>query len=559
MTVGQRFANTLGGQVQLKHWEPYLLRNMRIAGIFVRKPLDPLIGDTYSEDTLGDAIFISEKTLPREAIDKITKNGNLVTIRLFVRLSRMELAARGIGNLRMTIKDFKAQVEERNNWNVIIDSNTASLYALVGMFTVSRLLVSFLLLPAFVAAFLFIIFVSRLLFQDRREELALLGARGASVFQIFYGALMEMVLLASLGSILGIILSVGTVSLIAGTKAFLEVNFGWGLIWDILILMLFRPWLWILPPLICSAVLVFSVSYQINSYLQREDGVTRVASKRFRTWFVENSLDVVGLVGGYILLVGATLLGIIDSIAADASWLAALLLLILGLWIGFSLISTKVQTALSRPATRLLKPLLGSQSMFVLRSFQHRKSQILALGTIFVLAGSICFFSLSYQTTVQTHTEKVVTFTVGADLRLRVDGLNVTDLTTRLANIPAIDKATPIFESWGFIGERRIAVIGLVPELYAPIIADKISDPTIQYQWKNTLERLGNQSRQRGIIINTLIAQNYAVDIGEPFHLKIRQEYQRTFNIVGIFAAAPGFGLLSEDPQTYAGNNYGTV
>ncbi|MFX0094939.1 MAG: FtsX-like permease family protein [Candidatus Hodarchaeota archaeon] len=559
ISVAQHFADTEEGENRFFHFDPYNLTNMKIVGIFVRKPIDPLIGAEYSQDTLGDAIFISQRALTRDGLRKITNNGNIVTTRLFVRLSKTELAARGIGNLKTAIKDLENQIEERRAWRVIVDSNTGYLYSLVDTYAASQLLVIFLLVPPFCAAFLFIIFSSRLLFQDRKRELTILEAKGASIFQIFYGSIMEMIILAVLGSILGILASIGNMFLIAGTKAFMEVSFDWALIWDIIDIIITKPWLWIVPPLLCSVILIFSVAYQINNFLKKEDAISKGTTKPFLVWISDNYLDVAILIGSYFILVFTIFTGIINFILTDPSLLAILLLILLVLWIALSLISTKVETTIGRPATYLLKPFLKNRSIFILKNFQRRQSQLFALGGILVLAGSIFLFSVSYQTTVQSHTEKVVTFTVGADLRLQVEGLDPEELANRLENINGIRNATPVLDSWGFVGERSITIKGIFPAVYLEIIEGKIPDPEIHQEWKEALGRLANQSNSEGIIINTLIAQKHGLNVGDNITLGIRQEYQQSYTIAGFFSSAPAFGSLSEDPETYTGNDYGTV
>ncbi|MFX0090659.1 MAG: FtsX-like permease family protein [Candidatus Hodarchaeota archaeon] len=554
--VAQRFPDTTQGEITLGDWYMHRL-NVRIAGIYVRKPLNALEGESYSEDTLGDAIFISESSLPTYVLDRITQNENVITTRLFVRFNRRELALRGISNLRATLQSFRLQVEEASGWRVVVATNVDYLYSRIDIYESSKVLIFSLLIPSFFASFLFIIFVSRLLYQDRKEEIRVLGSRGASPLQMFYTLIMENLILALIGSIIGILMSISNVLFIAGTVTFMEAGFNWPLIWNIIDIMLFKPGVWIGPPLLCSAVLLFSVAYQINTYMKLEDTKKHESTKRFHKWITDNYLDVIALIGSYLILVIATLLGFIDLLLIDATWLAALLVLVIGIWIGLTLIATKAQAKISRPATYFLGPVLKNRNLFVQKNLQRRQTQVLALGAILVLAGSICLFSLSYPTTIQSHTRKTVNFTVGADIRIETEALHPFELYEYLMAIPEIINATPIFEGWGLVGERRIDILGVSPLVYATITKEKIPDPIIQQQWKEALTNLNNHSD--GVIINSLIAQRYNLTTGDTMIVNVRQTDPQEFTIVGVFSAAPGFGPLSNDPETYTGNNYGMI
>ncbi|MFX0091659.1 MAG: FtsX-like permease family protein [Candidatus Hodarchaeota archaeon] len=560
VTLGQRFPDldAIPSETFLGDWDPYHLLNMRIAGIYSRKPLNPLISDSYSIDTLGDALFISETALPSAVLHKIAINGDIITTRLLIKLNQRELAKKGINNFKTAIRDLEAQIEDKYHWSVIVDTETGYLSSLVDTYTSSRPLISFLLLPPFFAAFLFIVFSFRVLYQDRKEELLILSSRGASLFQIYYGILMEFVILAVLGAVLGIFASIGNILLITGTKSFMNLNFNWILLENIFDIMLSKPWLCIVPSLVCSFVLILSLSYQIKNYLTLEERKDRKVAKRFQKWVTDKYLDVMALIGSYFLLVLAIPLGFLDFLLIDEAWFAAILVLVLSIWIGLVLISTKVQTKLGQPATHLLKPVLKNRSIFIFKNFQRRQSQILALGTILVLTGSICLFSFSYQTTIQSHTEKTVTISFGADLKIQTEPMPANEMINRFRNISEIIDITPVLNFLGFIGNRPLNVLGIVPQAYSAIIEGKISDSTLQHQWLESLDQMVTQFYPDGLIINNLIAQRNNITIGDTLTLTIQQE-PREFRVIGILPVAPGFGKLAEDPESYTGNDYGTV
>ncbi|MFX0062231.1 MAG: FtsX-like permease family protein [Candidatus Hermodarchaeota archaeon] len=555
--IAQRFPDPSIGEITLGAWDMYRLRNVRIAGIYIRKPLDVLKGEQYSADTLGDGMFVGESAFPEQALERITANEQIISTQLFVRFNRGTLAERGISNLKETLQSFKFQIQESSSYRVNVNINTEYLYYQIEAFTNTKLFISSLLMPSFIASFLLIIFTTRLLYPIRKEEIKTLGAKGASTFQIFYGLIMELLILALIGSILGIIASIGNMFFIGGTNAFMEVGFNWALLWDILRILLLKPAVWIIPPIICSAVLIFSVSHQINNYLKLEDAKRQEPKKKFQKWITDNYLDVTALVGSYLILVFTTAAGIVDFILIDTTWLAVLLVLVLGIWIGLTLISTKVQIVLGRPATYLLKPILKNHSIFVRKNFQRRQTQILALGAILIFAGSISLFSLSYPAVIQNHNQKIVNFTVGADLRIKTETMDPMELFEHLSTIPEITEATPVFETRGFLGERSVSILGVAPLAFSTVTIEKIPDSYIQQQWSAALNRLNN--RTNGAIINSLIAQRYNLTIGDSMTLTIRQEYQQEFIIVGHFSAAPGFGALSQDPETYTGNDYGKI
>ncbi|MFX1255024.1 MAG: FtsX-like permease family protein [Promethearchaeota archaeon] len=555
VSIAQRMIIPDLNEFQLIYWNPIHLLNLRVAGIFVRKPPDPLISNEYSEDTLGDAIFISEEVLTDEVLQEITSNGNIFTTQVFVRLDRRELANQGLTNVKETIRSLKAQTEEEFGWRVFIQTHTENLYREIDTYLNSRLLVNFLLMPSFFAAFLFILFSTQVLYYDRKEEIHLLTSKGASLFQILIGLTMESIILAIEGSIIGVLLSIGNMFFMAGTRSFMDINFDWSYGWEVLILMGFKPWLWIIPLALCSTVLIISVSYQLNKYLKIEDNIENMQPTRFQKWFTNNYLDVASLIWIYIILVAATLIGILDIVLADPTWLATVLVLILGIWLGLSLISTKVQTTLGRPATNLLKPLLKNRSIFIQRNFLGRHSQIFALGAILVLASSICFFTLGYQSTVQNYTSTEVNFALGADLRLQTDAIDPVVLTDQLSIISEIERITPVHSTWGQIGNREISIYGFIPEIFSEISKSKIANLDLRQQWVDALNRLQVQ----GVIINSLMAQRDNLKIGDALLLEIRQNELIELEIAGIFSAAPGFGKLSADPSSYTGDNYGTV
>ncbi|MFX1254579.1 MAG: FtsX-like permease family protein [Promethearchaeota archaeon] len=559
VTLGQRFPDmqAIPPERYLIDWDPYHLLNKRVAGIYVRKPVDQLVGDSYSEDTLGEALFISENALPEESLNKISLNGDIVTTRLFVRLDQTKLVGQGIANIIPAIENFAFRVEVENGGSIIAEFNTAYITSLVDTYLNSSMIASYLLIPSFFSAFVFILFSSRLFYEDREEEIKVLMTKGASTFQLFYGLIMEVVILALIGSFLGVIISIGNMFLMTGANTFLQMTFNLDLFNDTLNVMISKPWLWIIPALICSAVFIFSVVYQINNYLKTEDVERKETSKKFHQWITDNYLDILVLIGAYIGLIFLTAVGFLDFFLVNTVWLATVLIFVLGIWIGVTLVFTKVQVILGRLSTYFLIPVLRNRAIFVHRNFQRRQSQIIALGTILILSGSICLFSLSYQETIQNHTEKVVNFTMGVDLKIETEIGDPDELVNRLTNITEIINATPVFESSGFIGERLISIRGFDPQIYSVIIEEKISDADLQQNWMDALKNL-NESSSEGIIINSLIAQRNNLEIGDNVVFQTGQDtYQ--MRIIDIFSNAPGFGSLSANPETQAGIDYGTV
>ncbi|MHA2359585.1 MAG: FtsX-like permease family protein, partial [Candidatus Thorarchaeota archaeon] len=197
-----------------------ILGNLTVAGIFDVVTFS-LLSESYpavirpdwdseAEDAamgLRDSVLILEESLDQESIEKITTNGFFSPVEFF-HGSTSGLIAAGPSNAASNLLGLKTQIQENNIvFDVIGESYLDDLQMHISTYFSGQVLI-ILAIPIMIMSLMLTLFTSETSIAQKKGEVSALRAKGASFNQIFSSFIYESLILAIIGYVLGVGLSV---------------------------------------------------------------------------------------------------------------------------------------------------------------------------------------------------------------------------------------------------------------------------------------------------------------------------------------------------------------
>ena len=466
------------------------------------------------------------------------------TLEADVLVDRVRLRADPATALEQTTTIARAMDQIGSGQGYLIDNISNTLRVASDDATAGRRMFLFLGLPgALLAAFLAAYAGSVLAATERREH-ATLRVRGAHRGHLRTIALTKAVVIAGVGSIVGVVLGLASAAVILGTEALLDASstalatsaiIATGVGLTITAIALYVP-------------ARRSVRREVNEERQEMRTARRPIWRRF-------GLDVALLVAAVAIEIVAIRRGALDppvgsvyaglAISLPTGLLPAPVIV----WVGGLLLCVRAMVGIvshtPAPSNRRFGSVVpGISSRGLRRRSGDLASGIVGLGLVVALGVGLALFAATYDATKAEDAR----FAVGSDLRITPSVLSADRPGATYAaalTVPGVSTVTPVvfdLENAVLIGphnQKRKNLAAVDPEgiaTVAPLPDQVFVDATAA----DSIAALG----PRGVLVDEETADDLSVDVDDPVDIILalgtKRETQARFRVVGLFERFPG-------------------
>ncbi len=425
----------------------------------------------------------------------------------------------------------------------------------------ARILFIFLGLPGILLAAWLSKFAAELFADSQRREISLLRTRGARPLQIGTIIALSSLFLAVAGSILGLLVGLGLLSLagaFSGGQGFspLAIGFDWSAFYRSALI-----------AFLAGLVLTFLAAFlptmgTLRSEISQERRSTRRSEKApfwKRTW-----LDVAALVASGVVLFVTSLNGGFKPTGNEGQAISLAFYIFLAplfAWIGLTLLTLRVlEKTLASSATAiamLFARLFGRIGETAGKSLSRRAQKVSAAATVIALTLSFGVSLILFQRTYTVEKQRDAQYIVGADIRVTPAQSTPQAATfTQSLLLPGVAANTAVTrDTKALIGSELNTVYGIdvpsfkktayLPDSFfvdgsAPKTIAAMRDRKTTFAPGSAATILGAlAATTNGVLISVEQAEKYDILIGDPVLMRL---YNRAANrYVDLKAVAVGF------------------
>jgi ABC-type antimicrobial peptide transport system permease subunit len=368
--------------------------------------------------------------------------------------------------------------------------------------------------------------------STRKMEIRILRSKGASYNQITSSIMWESGILAILGLVTGLLLTVTLTPVMWSTKGFMIIDFiEYMEFFSHLRISLMTLAISVTLCLLIPGLYLYHIQRLIDVYevgnIQKAEEEKQIKESKFLRLLTMLliSLIVIMMIPYFIIPEGA--IGIYTLISIG-------LLLIITSFLG----SRVVQIGISYLYEKA-KKFLGEKSLYVTMSLRRRRDQFIPLMIILTVSLSTSVMMIMEGSSFVTTIDNDIVYSYGADLRLEMYVPYDYGIIDTLFENYSIEAVTPVKSHSITWGAHSMFLKGVIPEQYLQI-GTFYPDTFVNSTPEESLMRL--QETTDGIIIPHYYAELYNYSIGDHIRVAISNIWSIRFEIVGTMNSAPGFG-----------------
>ncbi|MCG3220961.1 MAG: FtsX-like permease family protein, partial [Candidatus Heimdallarchaeota archaeon] len=466
--------------------------------------------------------------------------GNLTNYKMFqlpTKLNLDEFPLNDIQGFNEAIDVTLVRIEQKfplEGSNLI----SGALWGYQGIIIFMQIIDTVLYIPAIVLSIILINLGAELALQERKFEISVLKAQGASPKQIRRMILSEVFIIAIIGEIIGIFLGILGAATVLSTYRFMAIDFP--SLANALTFLNIKPWSIITTVIVTFGILFITTIKKTNAFIRQEVATAKTIEKEKKGWFKRIYGDVIFFMLG---LVGV-LLTVISDINPDVRFSFVIDLLQaftpLLLWYGAAGVVSRLSTKVPEKLDKILVKLFKDIGSLLKGSLSRRHQNFPRMTVLLCLSVSLCIFSAIQGETSAAEIPRHADTFIGGDMKIDVlgtfDDISPSNFT---GYEEKIDSVTPIYYTMFRSGPRWISCFGVDLEKYGEEAIwhrDSIEDYP---NWKEGLEVLRNNPTQNvGVGIST--ARSLEIDINPSFNFTIYNQTKYTLNAAIVIDHAPG-------------------
>lgn len=554
------------GENTLKYWDRFFLKDLPVEGTYDWNPQNPYVNVTLHDSIrfwfnwvhslkeftrydhlpirLENSMFIPLSLIDETIQTKLEMNRRPPT--LFIQVDPEEVTRRGISNMGKEINKLKSRISytgSETTTYLLVDP----ILDFIEAYGQSRTLLIYVL-PAVGLSICITIFSSEVTFKERKKEVGMLKARGATYRQLYIIFIIELLTLIFIGAALGFLPGVLLGCLIPATTGLFQYDLT--VFEEFLTQVTISPYTFVFSLVVCGTIPLIYALYKANKYASTE--VIRamapympiVKAKRSIIPYIFLVVIIVAIMVYTRLLFNFGVLTIRETIVVYT--------IILVQWVSLGVFTAFLLTEILPKFSKVFSFVLKTKGVLVKLELQRQKI-FTSLMIMLILVSSIMVFSLVESETAKSNITNQIRYAIGADLRIVTTleqpisfSQNLTSTTgLGLEEESRILRVMPVLYSEGRVSDLNIRIIGVDPMLYRDI-AFWTPTSLIRPTYKQALERLQSFN---GITVSEYIVNTFNLDLGSQLRVRWKgNEYD--FQVVGIIRSAPGFGEAEPTPES---------
>jgi ABC-type lipoprotein release transport system permease subunit len=528
-----------------------ILRNLTISGVYevvtvsvvgqsfpslTRTNWDPL-GIPSSVLGIRDSVIIMDETLDAESIDMIATRGFFSPVE-FIRGSASGLIKAGPASAATNMLSLRAQIIESNEDITVVGlDGIEDLQVHISTYLASQTLI-ILAIPIMVMSLMLTIFTSETSVAQKRGEVSALRTKGASFNQIFSAFIFEALILALVGYIIGIGLTILIAPLMGSSTGLLSFD---SVLYETYLTNLMIP----NQALALAATIAMFLPAAYLVHVARRIDVTEIGQPATRMPY---EIPEEANIWFYVLALGGTLATLLlMPILINPVGQIALIQILLSTLMLFaaSYLGSRAMRLVTATASERVGNLMGEKKLYLTQSLRRRKSQFLPLLVILTLTLTTTTMMLIQTASFETTLVNEANYSLGCDVRIDGPSQNL-DWADTIRGFDGVDEVTPVLELLSFKEYEGLYLEGIDPLAYLQIGTFRASS-FVGASPEEVLGALAGENN--GIVISEFYLNDWNASIGDAISLEVPTEdgggRPLLFEIVGVMKSAPGFGLAS--------------
>ncbi|MHA1465602.1 MAG: ABC transporter permease [Candidatus Heimdallarchaeaceae archaeon] len=347
---------------------------------------------------------------------------NMSSYQMFRIASKLNLEEFPLSDL-MDLNDAIEQVIRRIEQKYDLEGNSlisCQLFSFLGMITIMQLLDTILYIPAIVLSIILISLGAELALQERKFEVSVLKAQGASPKQIRRMIYSEVFLIAVIGEIIGLFLGMLGAAMVLSTYRFMVIDFQtFASAFTSLNISL---WSIIVTVIITFGILFITTRKKTNAFIKQEVAVAKTIDKQKKGWFKAIYGDVIFFVLG---LTGVILTVIEDvSPAVSYSFVVELLQFFtpILLWFGGASVVSRLSTKVPEKLDKVLVKVFKDIGSLLKGSLSRRHQNFPRMTVLICLSVSLSVFAAIQGETGSAEIPRHADYYIGGDMRVDMLG-----------------------------------------------------------------------------------------------------------------------------------------
>ena len=413
-----------------------------------------------------------------------------------------------------------------------------ALWGFQGIIIFMQLIDTVLYIPAIVLSIILINLGAELALQERKFEISVLKAQGASPKQIRRMIFSEVIVIAVIGEIIGIIIGIFGAATVLSTYRFMAIDFS--SFSQALGALRIKPWSIIVTVIVTIGILFIATIKKTNAFIRQEVAVAKTIEREKKGWFKKIYGDVIFFFLG--------LLGVILTLAADFnpnvsySFVVELLMNFspLLLWYGsagvVSRLSTKVPEKLDKVLVKTFKD-IGS---LLKGSLSRRHQNFPRMTVLLCLSVSLCIFTAIQGETSAMEIPRHSDAFIGGDMKIDVLGIYQDISPSNFTGYEdKIESVIPIHFTVLRFGPRWINCFGVDLEEYGSKALWHKDSIEGYPDWNEGLQILRDDpTKNVGVGVST--ARSFEIEENPSFNFTIYNQTKYTANAAIVIDHAPG-------------------
>ena len=469
--------------------------------------------------------------------------GNLTQYKMFQLPTKLDLEQLPLNDIQDLIEAIDVSITRIEQSLPLEGSNLISgtLWAYQGIVIFMQIIDTVLYIPAIVLSIILINLGAELALQERKFEISVLKAQGASPKQIRRMIFSEVAIIAVIGEILGIFLGILGAATVLSTYRFMAIDFS--TLAQAFTFLNIKPWSVITTIIVTFGILFITTVKKTNAFIRQEVAIAKTIEREKRGWFKKIYGDVILFVLG--------LVGVILTVAQDVNPEVSYSFVIdfmqaftpLLLWYGSAGVVSRLSTKIPEKLDKILVKMFKDIGSLLKGSLSRRHQNFPRMTVLLCLSVSLCIFAAIQGETGAAEIPRHADSFIGGDMKIDVLGIfedvNPSNFT---GYEDKIDSVIPIYYTMFRAGPRYVSCFGVdITEYGNKALWHK--DSIVGYSdWNEGLGLLLDDPLHN-VGVSTSTERYLELDVEPYFNFTIYNQTKYTANAVIVVDHAPGILL----------------
>ncbi|MHA2358039.1 MAG: ABC transporter permease, partial [Candidatus Heimdallarchaeaceae archaeon] len=522
-----------------------IIKSTHIEERLITTNLNLTVRGFYREGMLfgSDLIMFSSDNLGSDFI------GNFTTRSMYMIAAKLDLTKLPLGNLNDLNEAIDVVIRRVEQKYQVMGSNRISgILSFFQIFiTIMQIINTVLYIPAIVLSIILVNLGAELALQERKFEVSVLKAQGASPKQIRRMILSEVFMVGIIGEVIGIFLGTIGAAMVISTFRFMSIDFGtFSIAYRSLQI---KPVAIIFTVIVTLGLLFIATIRKTNNFIRQEVAVATTIQRERRRWFKKIYGDVIFFFLG--------LIGVALTIATDINPTISFSFIIglvqaftpILLWYGAAGVASRLSTKIPEILDKVLVRVFKDIGVLLKGSLSRRHQNYPRITVLLCLSISLCVFTAIQGETSAAELTRQADFIVGGDMRVdlfgQIDSVSISNFTGFEDKIESI---IPIYYTVFVSGVTPVDCYGLDLTEYGDE-ALWHRDSIVGYRnWNEGLQRI-QDNPLRNIGVGSETATYLETRDSSSFFLTLLDETQIPVDAVIEIDHAPG-GLREGEIDT---------